>query len=298
MNGRIPVKTPSKCDLCVIHHRSICGVVDARLQEEIGRISHTRTFSAGETVLAESEQAGIVGNVVSGVLRMVKTMADGRQQIVGLLLPSDMFGRVFSTDSPFAIEAATDVTLCCFDRPAFERLLMKNRDLEHNMLLSVLDELDAARDWMLLLGCQSVLERVATFLIILHRRVDNQGCGRRADQAKPCLAVPIGRRDMATYLGTTVETISRTIRLMARKGVIRIIDPQHFEVLRRDRLVTMSGRQEFATGYSDTDVLSRRLEAGRPAFLSEVADGPVTFLDSAVAPSDPITPEIAEPPAR
>ena len=289
MNASAPVKAASKCDLCAIHHRSICGVVDAQLQEELGRISHMRTFSMGETVLAESEQAGIVGNVVSGALRMVKTMADGRQQIVGLLLPSDMFGRVFSTDSLFAVEAATDVILCCFNRPAFESLLTKNRDLEHNMLLSVLDELDAARDWMLLLGCQSILERVATFLIILHRRVDNQGCGRQTDQAKPFVAVPISRRDVATYLVTTVETISRTVQLLARKGVIRILDPQHFEVLRRDRLVAMSGRLEFAMGYSNTGTLDRRHEAGKPAALSIIAARPVTFPVLEVAPSGPTT---------
>ncbi|MDP3898110.1 MAG: helix-turn-helix domain-containing protein [Mesorhizobium sp.] len=265
MNLRIPVSAPSKCDLCAIHHRSICGIADTPLQAELSRISHIRTFSAGETVLAESESAGIVGNVVSGVLRMVKTMADGRQQIVGLLLPSDMFGRVFADDSRFAVEAATDVTLCCFERAAFEHLLRHNRDLEHNILLSVLDELDAARDWMVLLGCQTVLERVATFMIILHRRVDNQGCSRVTDRGPPCVALPISRRDMATYLGTTVETISRTIQSMVRKGVIRIVDPRTFEIVKLDALIAMSGREEFRDYDSDPrDRPQPRSEAGRP----------------------------------
>lgn len=251
MNASPSIKVPSKCDLCTIHNRSICNVMDGKMQEELGRISHLRKISAGETVLAESESAAIVGNVVSGVLRMVKTMADGRQQIVGLLLPSDMFGRVFSANSNFAIEAATDATLCCFDRPSFERLVRLNPVLEHNMLLSILDELDAARDWMLLLGCQTVSEKVATFLIILQRRIENQGCRHHTDP-KPLVTVPISRRDMATYLGTTVETISRTIQLMSRKGIIRILDSQHFELLRRDRLIEISGRQEFAPAY-ETD---------------------------------------------
>lgn len=236
------VQLPLKCDLCPILHRSVCAAAGGRLRTEFNRIAHRRTFAAGETIVGEAEEAGIVGNVVRGVLRMVRTMADGRQQIVGLLFPSDMFGRVFATHSRYAIEAATDVELCCFDRGAFEALLVANPDVEHEVLLSTLDELDAARDWMVLLGCQSVMERVAAFLLIVRRRMMKMASDEW--MPGPHISVPIGRRDMATYLGTTVESISRTVRFMARKGVIRIIDPQNFEVVRWDRLVALSGREE------------------------------------------------------
>lgn len=241
------VQLPSKCDLCPIQHRSLCAAAGGRIRPDLNRISHRRSFSAGETIVAEAEEAGIVGNVVRGVLRMVRTMADGRQQIVGLLFPSDMFGRVFATHSRYAIEAATDVELCCFDRAAFEALLIAHPDVEHEVLLSTLDELDAARDWMVLLGCQTVQERVAAFLIIVRRRMMKMASDEW--MPGPYISVPIGRRDMATYLGTTVESISRTIRAMARKGVIRIVDAQNFEVVRWDRLVALSGRDEF--GFDD-----------------------------------------------
>lgn len=236
------VRPTQKCDHCPIQHRSVCAAAGGKIRAELNRISSRRTFSAGETIVGEAEEAGIVGNVVRGVLRMVRTIADGRQQIVGLLFPSDLFGRVFASHSRYAIEAATDVELCCFDRAAFEALLVANPDVEHEVLLSTLDELDAAREWMVLLGCQTVLERVAAFLIIVRRRTVKTA----SDEWIPGMhiSVPIGRRDMAIYLGTTVESISRTIRAMARRGVIRIIDAQNFEVVRWDRLVALSGREE------------------------------------------------------
>ncbi|WP_328600457.1 cyclic nucleotide-binding domain-containing protein [Mesorhizobium xinjiangense] len=56
---------------------------------------------------------------------MQKTLYDGRQLIVGILMPSDMFGRVFSSTSNVSIEAATDVTLCCYSRAGFESLLLQ-----------------------------------------------------------------------------------------------------------------------------------------------------------------------------
>lgn len=263
MRGGSQLKTAPKCDLCPIQHRSVCAMGGGRIRSELNRISRRRTFAAGETIVGEAEEAGIVGNVVSGVLRMVRTMADGRQQIVGLLFPSDLFGRVFATHSRYAIEAATDVELCCFDRAAFEALLIANPDVEHEVLLSTLDELDAARDWMVLLGCQTVLERVAAFLVIVRRHMMKTAPDDWMEAM--CISVPIGRRDMAAYLGTTVESISRTIRAMARRGVIRIIDPQNFEVVRWSRLVALSGREELDFG-GGRDHGLRDMRAGdRPA---------------------------------
>jgi CRP/FNR family transcriptional regulator len=249
-------RSVSRCDYCSIRHRSVCSSADPKLQAELQRMSHIRHFKAGETVIGEDEQARILGNVVSGVLKLVKTMADGRQQIVGLLLPSDLFGRAFADSSHFAVEAATDVTLCCFERLAFENLLRNNPEIEHSMLLSVLDELDAARDWMVLLGCQTVLERVATMLLILDIRTRGvKGAGAHG-QGADCVTVPISRRDMAIYLGTTVESISRAVQHLSRSGIIRILDPQHFEIRDRGRLIETSGRDEFRTVFSDAEAVS------------------------------------------
>lgn len=213
---------------------------DETLREELIRIAHMRNFSAGETIVGEGEESGLVGTVLSGVLRVQKTMPDGRQQIVGLLFSPNLFGRVFSQTSPVAIEAATDCRLCCFSRAAFETFLTRHPAVEHDVMLAVLDELDAAQEWMVLLGCQAVQERVASFLLMLIDRADAAAGG--AVRRKRMVDVPISRHDMAVYLGTTAETISRTIQDLARRGVLRIINPQRFEVLDEARLSFLSGK--------------------------------------------------------
>jgi CRP/FNR family transcriptional regulator len=213
---------------------------DAALREELVRIAHVRNYSAGETVVGEGEESGLVGTVLSGVLRVQKTMPDGRQQIVGLLFAPSLFGRVFSQTSPVAIEAATDCRLCCFSRAAFETFLARHPAVEHDVMLAVLDELDAAQEWMVLLGCQSVQERVASFLLLLQRQA--RAAGGSGPRRPRMVSVPISRHDMAVYLGTTAETISRTIQDFARRGVLRIINPQRFELLDEARLASLSGR--------------------------------------------------------
>lgn len=207
-------------------------------------MSRLRRFSKGQTILADEELPEIVGNVVSGVLRMQKTLRDGREHIVGLLVPTDMFGRVFSGPSRFAIEAATDVTLCCFERAALEGLLRRHPELEHGLMLSVLDELDAAREWILLLGGHTVRERVATFLLIFCRRWPNLGCPRGPEA--PCdVQIPVSRRDMAQYLGTRPETLSRVIHGMVEDGLISAPEPSHFVIEDLEGLLEASGNADF-----------------------------------------------------
>lgn len=229
-------------DHCASLGCSACHGVASEIKRELQRLSRIKRYSAGEVIVGEQEEIPFVGNVVSGVLRMQMTMLDGRQQIVGLLMPSDMFGRVFASVSHVSIEAATPVTLCCYNRASFEGLLARFPELEHKLLISIQDELRAAQDCIILLGCQSVMERIATFLLIVRRR--SPASSRSASGTADVVTVPISRRDMAAYLGTTVESISRSIQEMARDGVLRIIDPQHLEILDERRLLLLSGRGE------------------------------------------------------
>ena len=229
-------------DHCTSLGCSACREVAPEIRRELERLSRIKRYTAGEVIVGEQEEIPFVGNVVGGVLRMQKTMPNGRQQIVGLLLPSDMFGRVFAPVSHVSIEAATPVTLCCYNRASFEGLLARFPELEHRLLMSIQDELRTAQDWIMLLGCQSVMERIATFLLIVRRR--SRATSLSAPAAATDIAVPINRHDMAAYLGTTVESISRSIQEMAREGVLRIIDPQHFKILDERRLLWLSGSNE------------------------------------------------------
>jgi len=229
-----------------MHNRMLCDNSDPDLRQEMRRLSRLRHFSRGQTVLADGEAPQIVGNVVDGVLRMQKTLIDGRQHIVGLLVPTDMFGRVFAGPSRFALEAATDVTLCCFERSALERLLARHPELEHGLMLSVLDELDAAREWILLLGGHTVRGRVATFLLIFARRWPNLGCPQAGEAPRRCeVGVPISRRDIAQYLGTRDETLSRVIQSLCREGLISVKNANTFVIEDLDLLAEASGNAEF-----------------------------------------------------
>jgi CRP/FNR family transcriptional regulator len=166
------------------------------------------------------------------VVKLTKSLADGRQQIVGLQFASDFIGRPFRAHSPYFAEAATDVELCTFPRAPFESLVREFPGLEHRLFEHTLDELDAAQEWMLLLGRKTAEERVASLLLMIAKRMSAVGCSSAAAGLNFVeFDLPLTRTDIADHLGLTIETVSRQItrlrgmNLIKLKGARRIVVP-------------------------------------------------------------------------
>jgi CRP/FNR family transcriptional regulator len=196
------------------------GVLDA-----LEAICRKRRYHAGQTVARSGETLDTIGCVRSGFLRMQKTLADGRQHVVGLLVEGDMFGRVFDGALHFAIEAATDAQVCTFRRAPFEAMLLRTPDLERMVLLNILNELDRARDWMIVLSCPRVSGRIAGFLLVLCSRFGGIDHLLREGRGGPEVHIPISRADLAHLLGTRPESISRGFHALAEAGCIEVFSP-------------------------------------------------------------------------
>lgn len=65
---------------------------------------------AGHTLIWEGEDIPLIANVIGGVLKLVA--ADGREQSVGLVFPSDFIGRPFGKKNPYRVTALTDTKTC------------------------------------------------------------------------------------------------------------------------------------------------------------------------------------------
>lgn len=200
-----------------------------------------RSYAAGEAILWRGEPLHFVASVVSGVASLSKTLEDGRTQMVGLLLPSDFIGRPGRARIDFDVTATTDVTLCCFDRKPFERLVDETPHVAQRLMELALDELDAARDWMLLLGRKSAREKIATFIEMLVRRSQ----GTEPVQRGP-IELPMTRDQIANYLGLTLETVSRQFSALKKEGVIDFADRRRFEV--RDIIALQEATGDDADG--------------------------------------------------
>lgn len=191
---------------------------------------------AGKTIIERSERSESVGYVLNGTLAMVQVLEDGRKHIVGLLVPTDIYGRLFNGPSNYRIEALSASRILSFPRALFEQVLRDNPEAERLFLVHLLDEVDAAREWLLLISGRKAVNRLASFLSILLRRSKFRRVGGQA-----VLHVPLSRKDLAHYLGARPETLSRAFHALEDMGVLRIVDPQHFAILDESGLIAASG---------------------------------------------------------
>jgi len=232
---------PDRCETCVIRHRAICAALTKDELKSMNRIARQRIIAAGQVISSELEPGTAFANIVSGVVKLTKTLADGRQQIVGLQFTPDFLGRTFAEENPYSAEAATEVELCSFPKAEFESILKRHPGLEHRLFADTLNELDAARDWMLLLGRKTAEEKVATFLHMLAKRVPNIGCTHSEELNYARFILPLTRGEIADYLGLTLETVSRQMTKLKKSGVLNVIDNRDITVPSMDALSQVAG---------------------------------------------------------
>lgn len=213
------------CAQCPIRHRAVCAKCDEDELVLLEAMKDYRTFKAGETIVWRGEPLEFVASVVKGVATLSKTMEDGRTQMVGLLLPSDFIGRPGRRTIDFDVVANDDVTLCCFQRTRFEQLVQDTPHVAERLMELALDELDAARDWMVLLGRKTAREKICTFIEMLTRRLDPE-----QSKTSQQVALHMTRDQIADYLGLTLETVSRQFSALKKEKIINFSDRRHFTV--------------------------------------------------------------------
>jgi CRP/FNR family transcriptional regulator len=203
---------PVDCDRCPVRTDAICCALDMGDLSRLHDLGRRVQVKRGQTLAWEGDEAVIVGNVITGILKLSAMTGDGREQIVGLVFPSDFVGRPFGKDNRYSVTALSDATLCIFRRHAFDAFAAAHPGIEQALLRRTLDELDRARRWMLLLGRKTATERVASLLIEMIERLGGT-CGET-------ISLPLSRQQMGDLLGLAIETVSRTLTRLRTAGII------------------------------------------------------------------------------
>ncbi|MGI3210843.1 transcriptional regulator FnrL [Roseovarius tibetensis] len=230
---------PPECSDCPIRHRAVCARCEADELEMLDQIKYYRTFEAGQTVIWSGDRMDFVGSVVTGIATLTQTMEDGRRQMVGLLLPSDFVGRPGRACAAYDVVATTDIVMCCFRKKPFEEMMLRTPHISQRLLEMTLDELDAAREWMLILGRKTAREKIASLIAIIARR--DATVGLQATRGPAVVDLPLTREAMADYLGLTLETVSRQVSALKRDNVISLEGKRRIKIPDFNRLLEEAG---------------------------------------------------------
>jgi len=181
----------------------------------------TVTAASGQTIVVEGDPVDHYYRILSGTIRLYKSVADGRRQVIDFLGEGGCFGLTGLERHAYSVEAITPVTMIRCPRRSLEAAIETNPELARQLFELACAELGQAQRQMLLLGRKSADEKIASFLLSLAERVDGQ------NGVTNVVHLSMSRQDMADYLGLTIETVSRTLSRF-----------------KRDDLIALPGRQE------------------------------------------------------
>lgn len=231
----------SACETCVVRNRAICSSLDDEELKALNNIGRRRTLEPGESLMWEGEDSVLVANVIDGVLKLSTGTEDGREQIVGVVYPSDFIGRPFGSTSGHGVTALTESMVCVFSRRDFDAFAREHPALEHKLLQRTLAELDRTRRWMLLLGRKSAGEKLASFLLEMSERLVQPDCVSAPDMALKRFALPFSRQQVADVLGLTIETVSRQFTRLKAEGIIDLPSRREVTIVNRQALEAEAG---------------------------------------------------------
>jgi CRP/FNR family nitrogen fixation transcriptional regulator len=195
-----------------------------------GLIATESTYGKDQEIYGEDEPAEYVFQVIRGAVRTYKLLADGRRQIGAFHLPGDVFGLESGATHRLAAEAILDSTLRLVKRRSLEHSAQSDVRVARDLWSITSDELLHAENHMLLLGQKTAMERVATFLLEMDRRLTKTGM----------IALPMCRRDIGDYLGLTLETVSRSLSELQSKGVLGLSTARQIVLRDRTRLAVLN----------------------------------------------------------
>jgi CRP/FNR family nitrogen fixation transcriptional regulator len=174
-------------------------------------IGASMSFARNAEIYGENEPAEYLYKLVSGSVRTSKILNDGRRQIGAFYLPGDTFGLEVGSEHALAAEAITDAKVIVVKRSAVEALAARDSEVARQLRAMTGRELQRMQHHILLL-IQSAKERVVGFLLEMAARVK---CNNEIE-------LPMSRQDIADYLGLTIETVSRTLRILETSAAIAL----------------------------------------------------------------------------
>ncbi len=183
----------------------------------VAELTHPVQLSAGEKVHAPTDADTRLSIVHSGRVKVFRYKSDGAEQILRVLRPGDFVGEssVVTGRPPTTWATAVDneTRLCTFLGSDLRKLISQRPQIGIRMMATLAGRLEDAERRLISLGSEGVAVRLADYLLGLPVSIIDGG---------PSVLLPLAKKDIASLLDTTPESISRALRSLAAQAVIRV----------------------------------------------------------------------------
>lgn len=194
------------------------------IAEVMERLGVRMTFAKGEEIFGQDEDADLIHAIVRGAVRTTRLLSDGRRQIGNFYYNGDPIGLETGDVHRFSAEALTDCIVLVVKRSSLHAF-SGDGQLDRAIWEATRRELERTQEHLMVLGRKTACEKVASFLMDVAQRGESEQ-----------VDLPMGRQDMADYLGLTIETVSRMVTQLQGSHIVEFAGSRHFRVKRWDAL--------------------------------------------------------------
>ncbi|WP_249870629.1 Crp/Fnr family transcriptional regulator [Oceanobacillus saliphilus] len=223
---------------CVHHtnetHHSCVSLVpifnhlEEEQMDEIMGTARSVSFKKGEIIYHAGDESDSLYIVNKGKVRIYRLSESGKEQLVRILNPGEYTGEYAlfneSTHESYA-EAIMNTSICMIRRTDLQHLLLKYPSISFKIITEFSKRLDQSETQTTRFATEKVETRIALFLAECLEDESNE------------FSLPMSKKDLASYLGTTPETISRKLADLEEQGLIKQKTHKRIEVLDLDGLL-------------------------------------------------------------
>lgn len=200
------------------------GLPQAQL-EALAGIALLKRCKAGDTLFEAGQPGTHLFAVVTGKVRVFRASLSGKEQVLHVFTGGEAFAEVPVFEGktyPASAQALEDSLLVSIPRQGFVELLRRDPELALGVMALLSARLRAFVSQIAQLSLKEVPERLAGYLLLL-----------RSAQGRDELTLDLPKGQIASYLGTIPETLSRAIKKLTEQGLIevlgsrvRVLDPK------------------------------------------------------------------------
>jgi CRP/FNR family transcriptional regulator len=202
------------------------NLLSRKEQEELRAIAKVVEFPRpGMTIFSRGDDAQFVYVIDEGIVRITRIAANGHRRVLAFMVAGDLFG--VPDCGTYANSSETVCPTRAYKIPwlKLRQAMSREPQLQLNLLIKLAHDFRQAQRQMMMLGQQSVHQRLALFLLDFMR---NPGF---FDEARSFLSLPVSHFDLADYLGTTRETATRAFARLEKEGFVKRVNAQGLQIL-------------------------------------------------------------------
>lgn len=204
--------------------------LEEKQMNEIMETAQSVTFKKGEIIYRDGDESDSLYIVHKGKIKIYRLSESGKEQLVRMLTPGEFTGELAlfkeTTHEAYA-EAMVETTVCKIQRGDLQELMMKYPSISLKILSEFSHRLEESEKQTTRFATEKVDTRIALFLA---ECVEEEG-----NQTE--IELPMSKKDLASYLGTTPETISRKFTEFEDNGLIKQKGRKVIEILDLDGLI-------------------------------------------------------------